>query len=112
MNPGLWAHLALKEPLKSSVNYYVPSVVTQGHRAGQMRSATVLTLSLHAPLNSPTVSKKDQLSFGWKIDFSVTRTSIQLFTYDFQDNHVYNIQLGEHNQHLHRHIQLMVGYFT
>lgn len=41
------ALLALKEPLKSSVNYYVPSVATLGHKAGQMRSATVLTLSLN-----------------------------------------------------------------
>lgn len=97
MNPGQRALLALKEPLKSSVNYYVPSVVTQGHTTGQIRLAMELTPSLNVHHLAVPMSAKRTSCQCIEIGFSVTGTSILFFcTLLFYRLKIfYDIQLDE-----------------
>lgn len=107
MNPGPWALLALKEPLKSSVNYYVPSVATQGHRAGQMRSAVVLSFSLNMHhLAVPQCAESARCHWAentflhWHEHLSSFLTQTFLVSHETPSN---DAQLGEQSQYLQRH---------
>lgn len=70
-------------------------------------SACAQLLAQHAPLNSPTVGKKNGQEKGLRSD-----TNIYRFKQGFSTgNAAADIQLGGKSQYLHRHVELMMVFY-